>query len=429
MVLGLGDTGISVIRHLRSQQGLISACDSRLGRHTQEVPHLATVRSDFPDVRIVPPRRFAKAVAGTERVVASPGVALDDSLLKFAAIERIPVVGDIDLFFEAVKVPVIGITGTNGKSTTTTLVGEMLQDLGFQVCGNIGLPVLDALRNDASGYVVELSSFQLERLRNSRFEVAAITNIAEDHLDHHRSMEEYVASKHRIYINCKFAVYNALDSKTRPLADVAGIAVNEDPNWRVEKDGVVVAGSAIPADEIALKGTHNHFNLVAASAIAHHLGASLSMIRKVIREFSGLAHRSQFVASIDGVEYINDSKATNVAATVASINGLSDGRKAIVLIAGGDSKNANFSELTEAIAKYVRHVVLIGRDASRIAASIEPVDYEFATSLDDAVVRARKVASSGDRVLLAPACASFDMFRNFEHRGEVFSEAVRKLVD
>lgn len=428
MVLGLGNTGISVIRHLQSKEGHVHACDSRLGRQTGQIPHLSTVRTDFPNVKIVPPRRFAKAVADFSRVVASPGLALDDSLLKFAEIERVPIVGDIDLFLDEVDVPVIGITGTNGKSTTTMLVGEMLCAKGYQVCGNIGLPVLDALSSNAAGYIVELSSFQLERLNRAQFDVAVITNIAEDHLDHHSSMAQYIASKKRIYEDCEFAVYNGRDSRTRPQSDRPGIAVDGDLDWRVVEQGIVVAGTLIPSDRLALRGKHNHFNLVAASAVAHHMGANLDTIEHVARTFKGLAHRTQLIAIVDDVEYINDSKATNVAAAVASIHGMSAGGRDLILIAGGDSKNADFSKLAEAIGEHVRHVVLFGRDASRIAEHLHSVEFEFANSLETAVTRARELAVPDTCVMLSPACASYDMFENFEQRGTSFAAAVRGLM-
>lgn len=427
MVLGLGNTGISVIRHLQSRESHVYACDSRLGRQTNQIPHLSTVRTNFPEVEIVPPRRFARAVADFKRVVASPGIALDDSLLKFAEIERVPIVGDIDLFLDEVSVPVIGITGTNGKSTTTMLVGEMLRKKGYQICGNIGLPVLDALNSDAAGFVVELSSFQLERLNRPRFAVAVITNIAEDHLDHHNSMVQYISSKQRIYQNCGFAVYNGTDDGTRPQEEVASVAVDNDSDWRIVDQGIVVAGELIQSAQIALKGKHNYFNLVAASAVAHHMGSDLATIKHVARTFEGLPHRSQSIAVVDGIEFINDSKATNVAAATSTIQGLAAGGRDLVLIAGGDAKNADFGTFAETVGETVRHVVLIGRDAKRIADCLHSTDYEFASSMEYAVSRARDVAEPGGCVLLAPACASYDMYENFEQRGEAFATAVRGL--
>ena len=427
MVLGLGDTGVSVIRHLRLRDSAVSVCDSRLGKRTREVPRLVEVRRDYPDVSVVPPRQFARAVARSKRVVASPGIGLDDMLLKFAMIERVPVVGDIDLFMEEVDVPVIGITGTNGKSTTATLVGAMLQTDDFKVCGNIGLPVLDALNSGARGFVVELSSFQLERLQAARFDVAAITNISADHLDRHRTMLDYVSSKRRVYDHCSLAVFNGQDENTNPRKAIDSIAVDGSPNWRVLNDGVVVDGTFISSEHIALKGRHNHFNLVMAAAIATRFGATSEMIRDVAMSFSGLPHRNQFVARVDGVDYFNDSKATNAAASVKSITGMSEEYRNVVLIAGGVGKDADFQELGETIDKYVSHLVLIGGDAQRIAFCTRRVNHSIASSMEEAVRVAREHAVEGDRVLLAPACASFDMFRNFEHRGTVFTNAVMDL--
>ena len=427
MVYGLGETGYSVIRFLQEQHGSVVATDSRLGRYSNQIPYLQTVRSEYPDVRIVPPRRIVQELAHSTRVVASPGIALDDVLIKYAHIEGVPVVGDLDLFLQEVSQPVIGITGTNGKSTVASLVGEMLRPQNFVVCGNIGLPVLDALGRCANGYVVELSSFQLERLSKGQFKVAAITNIAADHLDRHRSIEEYVASKQRIYEDCGFAVFNGRDRRTVPVTSFNGIAVNNDPNWQVVEDGIVVSGIKIPQEKIALEGRHNHFNLVMAAAIATQFEVDLATIRDVALNFTGLAHRTQLVAELAGVKFIDDSKATNVAATVSALHGLSNGNKELILIAGGEGKGADFLELADAVSQCAKTVVLIGQDAHRIGACIEDTPVEYANSMGDAVYRAQSHALSGDIVLLSPACASFDMFRNFEHRGSEFRRAVEAL--
>ncbi len=429
MVLGLGETGFSVVRYLHDRHSAVVASDSRLGRQTSKVPHLLALREEYPDVPIVPPRQFARALSEASRVVASPGVALDDSLIRFAQIRHVPVVGDIDLFMEEVEVPVVGITGTNGKTTTTTLVGHMLQSKGFRTCGNVGLPALDALNEESAGYVVELSSFQLERLRNAGFDVAAILNIAEDHLDHHRSMSDYVASKQRIYENCKFAVYNGLDPATKPLDVEESVAVNRDPDWMVDDDGIVIDGKRIGAGSIGLQGKQNHYDLVVAAAIASRLGASRETILDVVASFKGLPHRLQLIATIDGVEYINDSKATNAAASIAALRGLASNDRGLILIAGGDGKDADFQELGGVIDECVRYAVLIGRDAPQIADQIKRTDYEFAPSMLAAVSSAKRLASEGDKVLLSPACASYDMFRNFEHRGASFVQAVQGMSE
>lgn len=424
MVVGLGDTGVSVIRHLKLKDRAVAVCDSRLGKRTSEIPRLLEVRRDFPDVSVVPPRQFARAVARSKRVVASPGIAIDDTLLKFATIERVPIVGDIDLFMEEVNVPVIGITGTNGKSTTAMLVGAMLEEREFKVCGNIGLPVLDALDSGANGFIVELSSFQLERLQTARFDVAAVTNIAEDHLDRHKSWNDYITSKRRVYDYCEFAVFNGQDVNTKPESGTSAISIDGCSDWCVEPEGVVANGSHISTEHIALQGRHNHFNLVMAAAIASRFGATDDVIRDVAATFTGLEHRTQLVARVGGAEYFNDSKATNVAASIASITSMASRAQKLVLIAGGDGKSVDFSELGAAIDKYVWHLVLIGQDAEAIANCTKTVDCSFASSMDEAVRIAQEHAGEGDRVLLAPACASFDMFRNFEHRGDAFAKSV-----
>ena len=426
IVLGLGATGYSVVRHLHAQCP-VSVFDSRLGRDALAIPFLRNVRSDYPDVDVIPPKGYKRALENARRVIASPGIPLSNSMLKWAQIERIPVVGDIDLFMEQVKVPVIGITGTNGKSTTVSLVADMMRKRGFVACGNIGTPVLDMLKSKSKGYVLELSSFQLERLQRGPFKVASILNISEDHLDHHESMEEYVAAKQRIYQDAQFAVYDYLRPETIPTKRIPGIELNRDPSWKVEEDGIVIKGEFLSQDEIALKGSHNLQNLLTAAAITTQMGVKFDEIVRVAGSFEGLPHRAQSLGSVAGVEFINDSKASNVSAAIASIKRQYDEHAKLILICGGDGKAADFKKLGECIDEFVAHTILIGSDAQDIASCIERTRYEFAQSMDAAVSVAVNVSQSGDRVLLAPACASFDMFTDFAHRGTAFNNCVLGL--
>ena len=286
IVLGLGATGYSVVRHLHAQCPL-SVFDSRLGRNAQAIPFLRSVRNDYPDVDVIPPRGYKRALENARRVIASPGIPLSNSMLRWAQIERIPVVGDIDLFMEQVKAPVIGITGTNGKSTTVSLVADMMREQGFVACGNVGTPVLDVLKSNAKGYVLELSSFQLERLQRGPFKVATILNISEDHLDHHASMEDYMAAKQRIYQDSEFAVYDPLRPETVPTTSIPGIELNRDPSWRIQEEGIVVNGEVLHQSEIAMTGSHNLQNLLTAAAISAQLGATIDDIVRVARSFEG----------------------------------------------------------------------------------------------------------------------------------------------
>ncbi|MXZ55723.1 MAG: UDP-N-acetylmuramoyl-L-alanine--D-glutamate ligase [Gammaproteobacteria bacterium] len=427
IVLGLGATGYSVVRHLHTQCPL-SVFDSRLGRDAHAIPFLNNVRMDYPDVDVISPRGYKRALESARRVIASPGIPLSNSMLKWAQIERIPVVGDIDLFMEQVRAPVIGITGTNGKSTTVSLVVDMLQDRGFVACGNIGTPVLDTLKSKATGYVLELSSFQLERLQKGPFKVASILNISEDHLDHHGSMEHYRTAKQRIYQDAEFAVYDHLRPETIPDKILPGVELNRDPDWTVREEGITVGGELLQLSEIALSGSHYLQNLLTAAAISIQLGASIEDVARVARTFEGLPHRAQTIGTFNGVEFINDSKATNVCAAIASIQEQYEEGSKLILICGGDGKAADFKELGVCIDKLVSHTILFGNDAQSIASCIHRTGYEFVTSMDDAVSVSVNLSQSGDKVLLAPACASFDMFNDFAHRGTTFTKCVSELL-
>ncbi|MYD45435.1 MAG: UDP-N-acetylmuramoyl-L-alanine--D-glutamate ligase [Gammaproteobacteria bacterium] len=426
IVLGLGATGFSVVRHLHTQCP-VSVFDTRLGRDAHAIPFLNNVRMDYPDVDVISPRGYKRALESARRVIASPGIPLSNSMLKWAQIERIPVVGDIDVFMEQVKVPVIGITGTNGKSTTVSLVADMLEDRGFVACGNIGTPALDMLKSNAKGYVLELSSFQLERLQKGPLQVATILNISEDHLDHHGSMENYRAAKQRVYQDAEFAVYDHLRPETVPDKTLPGIELNRDPNWAVHQKGITVGGELLDQSDIALSGTNYLQNLLTAAAISTQLGASIEDVVRVARVFKGLPHRAQSLGTFEDVEFVNDSKATNACAAIASIQEQYDESSKLILICGGDGKAADFGELGECIDEYVAHTILFGNDAHNIASGIHNTSCEFVSSMEEAVSVAVKVSQPGDKVLLAPACASFDMFTDFAHRGTTFAKCVSEL--
>ena len=428
LVMGAGLSGMSCVRHLHGKQELF-IYDTRFDTDESPIPNWETFHKNFPHASLVKPKDLELAIDAVSHLIVSPGIPLDHCLVTKALSKGIQLNSDLDLFMEAVEGPVVGITGTNGKSTVATLVSAMLEDQGFGCGGNLGPPALDLLDCGFAGYVLELSSFQLERMGVKRFEVASITNISEDHLDRHSSIEAYASIKRRIYRDCRFAVFNQDHPHTRPPDGVPSIAVNKDDRWRVIENGIVIDGRVLPNTAIRLTGDHNRFNIVVAAAIAQYAGATFDDCRRVIETFEGLPHRIQIVGEIDGVTYVNDSKATNLGSCIAAIEGIiaQPSSRKIVLIAGGVGKGADFSKLRKTMLGRVRKAVLIGRDANLIAESIPEAIVVFATNLEDAVSKARNEAISGDVVLFSPACASYDMFKNFEIRGTAFTRLVKGM--
>lgn len=443
-VIGLGATGRSVIRHLDGRERLL-AIDTRA-----KPPFLDAVRADHPDVEVLAPRDWPRALAVADRVVVSPGVPLEHCLARSAAAAGLPLTSDIALFREAAQdKPVLGVTGTNGKSTVVALLGELLAGAGLRagVGGNLGTPALDLLAADRDVYVLELSSFQLERLERPELAVAALLNVSADHGDRHADLDAYAAAKRRIFAGAANVVFNADDPRTSPgrdwqaghLRKDAGqaIALNGDAGWRLDHEALVVDGKRLATRELALAGRHNHFNVLAAAAVARLAGVEVARLagvevgrlQRVLTTFRGLPHRTQRVATVGGVTFVNDSKATNVGACVAALEGLGDGERNIALIAGGDGKGASFADLAAAVRRHVSCAVLIGRDAGRIEHALRGhTRTTRAVDMADAVRSARAAAGRGGIVLLSPACASFDMYANFEARGEAFATAVRQLA-
>ena len=431
IVIGLGATGFSCVRHLcanRGPAGRVLAVDTR-----PSPPFADAVRTRFPEVEVLSLGDFSGALGRAGRVVVSPGVALDHSLVRQARAAGLALTSDIELFLEAAGAPVVGITGTNGKSTVTALASELLTASGLAAPagGNLGTPALDLLADGVDAYVLELSSFQLERIDAPSLAVAAILNVTADHQDRYPDLSAYAAAKQRIYAGAACAVYNADDPLTGPSADFKGrmIALNQDPSWRIDGD-LVVAGARIPVADMALKGRHNHFNALAAAAIAHQVTEMpVATTRGVFNRAlaGGLPHRAVPVAEVGGVNFIDDSKATNVGAVVAALEGFGTGRRNIVLIAGGDAKGASFEALRPGVKRHVSQLVLIGRDAhalERGLAGCAPV--LRAEGMRHAVRLAGEHAREGQTVLLSPACASFDMYESYEARGDDFAAAVRE---
>ena len=432
LVVGMGATGRSVIRHLAGREPVL-AIDTR-----PAPPYLDEIRASHPQVELLAPGDWPQALAVASRVVASPGLPLDHCWLRQTRAAGVPIVSDIALFLEAAApTPVIGVTGTNGKSTVVSLLGEVLAAAGRDVAvgGNLGTPALALLAPSRDIYALELSSFQLERLERPGLSAAAVLNVDADHADRHPRLEAYAAIKRRIYAGAAHAVFNAEDPRTFPASVGAGetgpnaVALNGDPLWRLADDALVVNGVRLPTAELALRGRHNHFNVLAAAAIAWLAGVQVEHQRGALRGFAGLPHRCEHVATIDGVAYVNDSKATNVGACCAALEGLANGRGNIVLIAGGDGKGSSFDKLAAATRRHVSRAFLIGRDAGRIEQALgDAAETAPAASMAHAVRLARASARPGDTVLLSPACASFDMYANFEARGDAFAAAVRALA-
>ncbi len=376
---------------------------------------------------------------GAAEVIASPGLSLADPLFAAARRRNIPVIGDVELFARTVTAPVIAITGSNGKSTVTRMVAAILEASGRRVRagGNLGPPALDLVQEDEPDfYVLELSSFQLESVYSLAPVVASVLNISPDHIDRHGSVEAYACAKARIFDRCHIAVVNRDDPLVAALP-VSAMTVSfgmdapqaEQFGLRELAGELWLARGATPilkASEVRLVGRHNLANALAAMAIADVTGAPAQAAAQALRVFRGLPHRMQRVASVKGAHWINDSKGTNVGATVAAIKGL-DGN--LVLIAGGEGKGADFGPLADAAFGRVHTAVLIGRDAPLLGEALENrCTVIYADSMASAVTEAAAACHDGDTVLLSPACASFDMFRNFEHRGDVFARAVRGLT-
>lgn len=440
LVAGLGKTGHSIASYLQRRNKPFVFFDTR-----KQVDNLNDFVKDFPGVDLflgeLPPAIFEQLAA----IIASPGVALDAPFLKQASHFNIPVYGDIECLARELAKPVIAITGTNGKSTVTTLVGEMAKEAGLSVAvaGNIGAPVLDLLdnKNHYDLWVLELSSFQLDLTFSLKPIAATILNISPDHLDRHHSLAAYVSAKQRIYKNADFLLYNRDDLQTLPNekkeATLTSFGLNSptlNEQWGIiEQNGIPYLAKGkeplFSIEKLRLKGRQNWQNALAACALAEVAGINLQVMFKVLETYSGLPHRCQWIRQLEGVDWINDSKGTNIGAAISAISGIGGSMQGkIVLIAGGIGKGADFSELKMPVADYVRSVVLIGEDAEKIKDALsEVVPVLHASSLDNAVSLAKSQAKPGDVVLLSPACASFDMFRDFNHRGECFTNLVGKL--
>jgi UDP-N-acetylmuramoylalanine--D-glutamate ligase len=434
VIVGLGRTGLSCARHLHAHGWRLAVTDTR-----PAPPQLAALTA--LDGRI-PVRLGGLDTALLEDavcVVASPGLPLDMPFFAEARRRGLQIVGDIELFARATTAAVAGITGTNGKSTVTTLLARMAQRAGLAVRagGNLGEPALDLLAPDTELYVLELSSYQLETTASLHCRAATVLNVSPDHLDRYDSLASYAAAKARIFARCDTAIINLDDPlvaamprrATRTLSFSLRASIGAD--YALAQHGgewwlTHAAAPLMPVAALKIKGLHNAANALAALALGEALALPLPARLAELAAFEGLPHRSQWVGDVRGVSYVDDSKGTNVGATLAAVAGMPG---PLLLIAGGDGKNQDFTPLAGAFRGKVRHAVLIGRDAARIAAVLAGVcTLETCATLPQAVEAAARAARPGDTVLLSPACASLDMFRDYAHRGAVFAQAVRELA-
>ena len=441
LVVGLGKSGLSAARALRALDAAFAVTDSRANP-----PGLAALQAECPEV----PRYLGgfdpAAFASAARLLVSPGVSVRTPVIAAAAARGVPVWGDIELLARLTQAPIAAITGSNGKSTVTTLLGLMAERAGVRaaVGGNLGEPALDLwLRQERNAarppdsYVLELSSFQLETTHSLNARVATVLNISPDHLDRYDGLDEYITAKRRIFRGHGAMVVNADDpavmAMIEPDREVRRFTLREpgEGDFGLRQAGGetwLACGQDrwIAASDLKISGDHNLANALAALAMGQVLGLQRAGMLAALREFTGLAHRTALVLEHRGVRWFDDSKGTNVGATAAAVRGLPG---PIVLIAGGEGKNQDFGPLRAALAGKARAVVLIGRDAPLIAAALgDSVALQSATDMDQAVATAAALAQPGDSVLLSPACASFDMFNGYEERGAVFAAAARRLA-
>jgi len=437
VVVGLGKTGLSCVRYLSQFGCQITVMDSR-----EVPPNLMELRKDFPEVPVVLGAFDQAVLCRADEIILSPGVALASKEIQVAVDAGVRVRGDIDLFVEAAKAPIVAITGSNGKSTVTTFVGDMAAKAGLNVGvgGNLGTPALELLSADKQLYVLELSSFQLETIESLNAECVVLLNVTEDHMDRYANKLAYLQAKQRIFRGAKHVVINDDEILSHPLATIDMKLIHfgvSNPDLKkfsiIERNGERFLSygfdDLLPVSELQIKGQHNLSNALAALSIGYAVKLPMSAMIESLRAYKGLPHRCEYIRTIDGVDYINDSKGTNAGATATAIKSLGhDCSGKIILIAGGDSKEADLSLLVDPIKEYGSLVVLIGVDADKLEAVVGSViETKKVGSLKEAIYVANQRAESGDVVLLSPACASFDMFESYVQRGEVFKQEVVAL--
>jgi len=466
LIVGMGGTGLSCARYLKKRNCQFSIADSR-----QEPPCLESVKHEFNNNLIVTGDFNYELFKQYKQIIVSPGISIRSELFTSLRTQGCLIIGDIELFTQVVEKPVIAITGSNGKSTVTTLVEKIARDCGIKAIagGNLGIPALDLLDSQSELYILELSSFQLETTYSLKTISATVLNISEDHMDRYTDLDDYRQIKESIYNNTDNAIINhhelitfarvkqAIDAGEKQSsvvlfgedslpAEASKKSVNPKEAIHCEfelLDGEVLTQNKkaiMQAKDIKLKGKYNYLNVLAALALLKPLHLDLNRQIKSIKEYSGLPHRCEWVADVNGVEFYNDSKGTNTGATIAAIDGfevnssLEHDKRTLILIAGGVGKDADFKELGEVIEKKIKFTVLMGVDSGQIKSSAlnagaKNDDFYTVDSMQDAVLTANNLAGSGDVILFSPACASFDMYQNYMKRGDDFKEKVLVLKD
>ena len=436
VIVGLGKTGLSCFRYLSNQGLNVAITDSR-----EEPPELLELRAEFESASVYLGQINEQVLLASDQIILSPGVSLDNKSIKLSIENNIPVFGDIELFCQKAQAPIIAVSGSNGKSTVTTIVAEMTRSAGLKtyVGGNIGIPALDLLSDSTPDlYVLELSSFQLETTYSLNAHASVVLNVSPDHMDRYLSLKDYANTKKRIYSGQGLMVLNKdeeyihsiMDSKRdtiyfslgAPEGENFGLINHNNEVWLSQGNEKI-----INKNQLKIKGEHNISNALAAMALAGAVNVPTNIMADVLKNFTGLEHRCQLVREIDNVSWYNDSKATNVGACIASIRGLCELGN-IILIAGGDSKGADLSGLNPIVKKYIKRVFLFGIDANKLADVMgSDVDKEFVNNMNEAVKGASKIADPDDIVLLAPACSSLDMYKNYQQRGDAFISAIDAL--
>ena len=437
LVIGLGDTGQSVLHFLADKACVVRAIDTRT-----VIGGFEKIKKAYKEVKFFIGGSFDKnVIQNIDLIIISPGVSLKESYVQEALGHGIPVIGDIEIFAQvkSASSKVIGITGSNGKTTVTSLVADLLKasEISTVVGGNIGIPILNTLNQAIPDvYVLELSSYQLETTYSLTLDSAAILNISEDHMDRYSSIEDYAKAKNSIFNHAKKCILNRDDNYLKSKIKNDSITFGSDSdekNYSIKKNGnqyFIAKGKAeiVSLDHIKLKGSHNIKNVMAALALCEQFNISTSVIAKVLSEFEAPPHRVEYIDSISGVDFYNDSKGTNVGATIAAIQSMT---KPILLIAGGDGKNQNFKPLLGPLKGRVKNISLIGKDAEIMQKifSTESIPITIEKNIEEAVKKSFGIAKKGDVILLSPACASTDMFKNYVERGNIFKDCVMKLKE
>jgi UDP-N-acetylmuramoylalanine--D-glutamate ligase len=431
LIIGLGATGFSAAQFLKNTPIKFAIIDSR-----STPPLIDTLREQMPDVAVFCGGFDQAALEVATHLVVSPGVSLSERAIGIAIRAGVTIISDIDLFACATDKPIIAITGSNGKSTVTTMLGEMGKAAGVKTAigGNLGTPALDLLQQNADLYVLELSSFQLERTSALNAAAATVLNVSPDHLDRHDSLNGYANEKQRIFRGDGVMVLNADDAMVMAMAEDHRLSFYFSVQLQAdfylqhgESEQLIFDKQAVlAAADLQLEGSHNIANALAALALGHAVGLEMTAMCRALKNFKGLPHRMQRVAEVRGVRWVNDSKATNIGACIAALQGY---QRKVILIAGGEAKGADMSELMPAVQEKAKVVILMGKDAPLIAEALQDsVPMQFAANMKQAVKIAAELAEKGDTVLLSPACASLDQYKSYADRGNKFAEAVMELI-